>query len=63
MQLKLTFNIRPVPHQSVRIGRNNIAYKPKKIIKEAYNFAMKKFDFKRNIDKFERLLYFARCKL
>ena len=32
MQLKLTFNIRPVPHQSVRIGRNNIAYKPKKII-------------------------------
>ena len=32
MQLKLTFNIKPVPHQSVRIGRNNIAYKPKKII-------------------------------
>lgn len=32
MRLKLTFNIKPVPHQSVRIGRNNIAYKPKKII-------------------------------
>lgn len=32
MQLKLTFNIKPVPHQSIRIGRNNIAYKPKKII-------------------------------
>ena len=32
MQLKLMFNIKPIPHQSVRIGRNNIAYKPKKII-------------------------------
>jgi Holliday junction resolvase RusA-like endonuclease len=32
MRLKLTFNIKAVPHQSVRIGRNNIAYKPKKII-------------------------------
>lgn len=32
MRLKLTFNIKPIPHQSVRLGRNNIAYKPKKII-------------------------------
>ena len=39
MRLKLTFNIKPVPHQSVRIGRNNIAYKPKKIIN--YQVAIK----------------------
>jgi Holliday junction resolvase RusA-like endonuclease len=31
---KLTFklNIRPMPHQSVRFGRNGIKYKPKKIV-------------------------------
>lgn len=31
MELNLTFDIRPQAHQSVRMGRNGIAYTPKKI--------------------------------
>ncbi len=31
MTLEFKFNIRPVPHQSFRVGRNGIKYKPKKI--------------------------------
>ena len=32
MTLELELNIRPMPHQSVRFGRNGIKYKPKKIL-------------------------------
>ena len=31
MTLEFKLNIRPVPHQSFRVGRNGIKYKPKKI--------------------------------
>lgn len=31
MELNLSFDIRPQAHQSVRVGRNGIAYTPKKI--------------------------------
>lgn len=30
--LVLELNIRPMPHQSVRFGRNGIKYKPKKVV-------------------------------
>ena len=32
MTLEFELNIRPMPHQSVRFGRNGIKYKPKKIM-------------------------------
>jgi Holliday junction resolvase RusA-like endonuclease len=32
MSLIFELNIRPMPHQSVRFGRNGIKYKPKKIM-------------------------------
>lgn len=32
MKLKLVFNTRPQPHQSVRFTRKGIGYKPKKIV-------------------------------
>jgi len=32
MRLELKFPIRAIPHQSVRFGRRNIAYTPKKIV-------------------------------
>ena len=32
MELILKFNITPQPHQSVKLGRNGIAYTPKKIV-------------------------------
>jgi len=31
LELTLKYNITPVPHQSVKIGRNGIAYQPKKV--------------------------------
>lgn len=31
MELTLKYNVTPVPHQSVKIGRNGIAYQPKKV--------------------------------
>jgi len=32
MILTLEFNLRPMPHQSVKFGRNGIKYKPKKVL-------------------------------
>ena len=31
MILTFEFNLRPMPHQSVKFGRNGIKYKPKKV--------------------------------
>ena len=30
--LELHFDVKPMPHQSVRLGRNGIAYTPKKVL-------------------------------
>ncbi len=32
MILTFEFNLRPMPHQSVKFGRNGIKYKPKKVL-------------------------------
>jgi Holliday junction resolvase RusA-like endonuclease len=38
MEINLTFNIRPIPHQSVRFGKQGYSYTPKRVV-----------DYKKNI--------------